>query len=623
MKLVVGVDAGGSNTSAVVATTDGEVVGRGRAGGANQRSSGGSVGGPVGAALTAALGELPRGDVVGGHIGVAGAGRAGWAVAAREVAETWTALSLPGSPELSTDLEVAFAAGTPESTGLLLAAGTGAIAAAVSGGYVAHRCDGYGWLLGDEGSAVWLGVEGLRAVLRSLDGRAPRTSLTTAISRLLLGSEAPTDDAALAQALLGAGYKATPAELGRLAPLVSRCATNGNATALRLTGAAAARLLAAVETAARSCPEAATAGLVVLAGSVLCSPGPVASVVRAGIRERFGSDAVLAGDGAGGAAGLALRQLTGTPPTAQAHARLTERPLPVADEPLARWVRELRHGAAPASRSVGAEQLREESRKRTITRPRGPELPIVQDLATTRGTGLRLYRPVAAPRPIVVFAHGGGFVIGDLDSHDRICRRLAQVANATVLAVDYRLAPEHPAPAAIDDIIEAFQWAGENLADIGGAPGLRVGLAGDSEGGTLALLAALRLRGTGPLGMPSALLLAYPSADLTLAQPSVEQEGSGWGLRPTSCSGSSSNGCRIRSTVRTRHLVHCSPNCPACRPRSSPPPSTTRCATRETCWPSGCVPPVWKCSMSGTRDWCTASLVSTMSLPLLIEPGRT
>ena len=118
--------------------------------------------------------------------------------------------------------------------------------------------------------------------------------------------------------------------------------------------------------------------------------------------------------------------------------------------------------------------------------------------------------------------------MGDLESHDGTCRRLARIADVTVLAVDYRLAPEHPGPAAVDDVVGAFVWARNHLQELGSDPEAGVALAGDSSGGALAVLAAVRLHAGGMT--PSALLLAYPNADMTLRGDSVTQEGHGWGL---------------------------------------------------------------------------------------------
>jgi acetyl esterase len=106
-------------------------------------------------------------------------------------------------------------------------------------------------------------------------------------------------------------------------------------------------------------------------------------------------------------------------------------------------------------------RLRAESRQRTSKRPRGPELHSVSDFTVSAAPALcaRHYRPSASNLPLVVFLHGGMWVLGDLDTHDRTCRILASTANVSVLAVDYRRAPEYPWPAAVDDSISALRWA--------------------------------------------------------------------------------------------------------------------------------------------------------------------
>jgi acetyl esterase len=144
-----------------------------------------------------------------------------------------------------------------------------------------------------------------------------------------------------------------------------------------------------------------------------------------------------------------------------------------------------------------------------------------------QGLALRLYRPALEPRPAVLYLHGGGFVMGDLDSHDDTCRRLAKIADVMVLALDYRLAPEHPGPAAVVDAVAAFGWARQRLQELGGDPAGGLAVAGDSAGGALAVLAAVRLHAEGMT--PSALLLAYPNADMTLHVAPVSQEGDGPG----------------------------------------------------------------------------------------------
>ena len=146
------------------------------------------------------------------------------------------------------------------------------------------------------------------------------------------------------------------------------------------------------------------------------------------------------------------------------------------------------------------------------------ELPLVID-DRVGSVPVRRYQPGTSPAAqVVVFAHGGGFVIGDLESHDRLCRRLARDLDVDVVATDYRRAPEHPFPAALDDVLEVLQWAA------GAWPG--VGVAGDSAGGglvTAALLAASDVD-------VDAALLVYPVLDATMATGSYEENGHGWFL---------------------------------------------------------------------------------------------
>jgi acetyl esterase len=189
------------------------------------------------------------------------------------------------------------------------------------------------------------------------------------------------------------------------------------------------------------------------------------------------------------------------------------------DRELSAWLAALNRGDGPPARELGVAALRAAGQQRAAARPRGPGLPRVEDLRVGGGgLAARLYRPSLDPRPLIVFLHGGMWLMGDLDSHDRTCRRLARAADAAVLAVDYRRGPEAPWPAAVDDALAALRWAGPGAA-----------VAGDSAGGQLAALACLRLRDAGE-PLPVAQLLAYPNTDLSLSQPSVAEKGSGWGL---------------------------------------------------------------------------------------------
>jgi acetyl esterase len=151
--------------------------------------------------------------------------------------------------------------------------------------------------------------------------------------------------------------------------------------------------------------------------------------------------------------------------------------------------------------------------------------------APTGEVGVRIYtpRPLAAEEtlPIVLHFHGGGFIAGSVDTHDAIARHLCAHAEAIVIGVDYRLAPEHPFPAAVDDAYGALSWAAEHAAEIGGDPS-RIAVAGDSAGGNLAaVLCQLTRERRGPAIAFQALL--YPVVDFDLATPraSMAQFGGG------------------------------------------------------------------------------------------------
>lgn len=129
---------------------------------------------------------------------------------------------------------------------------------------------------------------------------------------------------------------------------------------------------------------------------------------------------------------------------------------------------------------------------------------------------VRRYTPADSSRerssaPLLVFFHGGGFVVGDLETHDGLCRLLCRDAGVHVLAVDYRLAPEHPAPAAVDDCYAAYRWALEHAAEFGADPA-RVAVGGDSAGGNLAAVVSQLARNDG-VALPALQLLLYPVTD--------------------------------------------------------------------------------------------------------------
>jgi acetyl esterase len=144
---------------------------------------------------------------------------------------------------------------------------------------------------------------------------------------------------------------------------------------------------------------------------------------------------------------------------------------------------------------------------------------------------VRVYTPDAAvghAHGVLVWYHGGGFVLGDLETADATCRALANRAGCVVVSVDYRLAPEHPAPAALDDCVAALIWTVENF-ELLGVDASKVAVGGDSAGGTLAALVCQRVRAEfGP--DIDFQLLVYPVTDLTMSHPSIDENGEGYFL---------------------------------------------------------------------------------------------
>ena len=325
-RLVVGIDAGGSRTRALLAGPHGERLAVGTAPGSNpvSRGTNATVEHLI-AALRAALAGTDAGRVQRAVLGLAGSNAADQELSdALERVARSVGLRCPLT--LASDLEVAFAAGTTAEHGVVLVAGTGAVAGEVRAARLVRRVDGYGWLLGDEGSAFWLGREGVRACLAALDGRGAPTSLVEPVVRALggdpPGSRVDARARAIAQVVERA-YRQPPVALAELAPLVTAAAEAGDRVALEITRRGAGLLLAAVDALRLQAGDGEGVEAVVLAGGVLLSPNPLASAVRAGLRDRFGLAPLTAADGAAGAACLALRALTGRPVPPSMHRRLT------------------------------------------------------------------------------------------------------------------------------------------------------------------------------------------------------------------------------------------------------------------------------------------------------------
>jgi acetyl esterase len=162
---------------------------------------------------------------------------------------------------------------------------------------------------------------------------------------------------------------------------------------------------------------------------------------------------------------------------------------------------------------------------RFVSNPEPPELESAKELAIPAPHGAipaRIYTPKTLRKtgglaPCLVFFHGGGWVIGNLDSHDVVCRKLAHEGELIVISVDYRLAPEHQFPAAVEDAVTATQWVAGNAKPLGIDAG-RLFVGGDSAGGNLAAVTALAMREAGP--KLAGQVLIYPATDLAMDTPS-------------------------------------------------------------------------------------------------------
>jgi len=196
------------------------------------------------------------------------------------------------------------------------------------------------------------------------------------------------------------------------------------------------------------------------------------------------------------------------------------------------WLDRLTSDDGPAGKKAVAE-TRVERRKEARIVAHRPPIPMarVEAVAIPGPAGTidaRLYVPEATgePAPLLVYFHGGGWVIGDLDTHDDPCRFLASRSGVRILAVDYRLAPEHPFPAAAEDAFAAFKWATANAETLGADPE-RIGVGGDSAGANLAAATCLSARDTDSAS-PAMQLLIYPVTETAGTAPSRRTFGEGF-----------------------------------------------------------------------------------------------
>ena len=182
----------------------------------------------------------------------------------------------------------------------------------------------------------------------------------------------------------------------------------------------------------------------------------------------------------------------------------------------------------PSMQGLTAQEFRAYSAQ--MVQPADPADRVTMQDVDAGGVPARIYRreEAGAAEPVVVFYHGGGYIACGIDSHERLCSRLAQLGACAVVSVDYRLAPEHVFPAAVDDALTAARWVAENGAQYG-LDTARMMLAGDSAGGTLATVTAARIRDEGGPAIAHQLLI-YPGTDMVTDFPSAREFGEGYFL---------------------------------------------------------------------------------------------
>lgn len=188
-------------------------------------------------------------------------------------------------------------------------------------------------------------------------------------------------------------------------------------------------------------------------------------------------------------------------------------------------LQQMADAGGPAMTEMSLSEAREMYRTMLAAMPK-PEITAVEE-RTAGKIPVRIYKVSdQGDQPVVVYFHGGGWVIGDLETHDSTCRQLAIAANCTVIAVDYRLAPEHPFPAAIDDCFAATQWVADHASSIG-VDASKLAVAGDSSGGNLAACVCLRAREESAPAIGFQLLI-YPVTDARMESDSYEENKDGY-----------------------------------------------------------------------------------------------
>ncbi|GII23745.1 N-acetylglucosamine kinase [Planosporangium mesophilum] len=321
---VLGLDIGGTGTRALLATSDGERLGSGTAAGGNPSAHGAEVAAArVAEALGAALAGSDPTAVRACVVGLAGVSKYAAEPHTAEVfGRIWRDAGLTCPVQVVSDVAVAYAAGTARPAGSILLAGTGAVAAEVRGREPVRIHDGYGWLLGDDGSGFWIGRQAVRATLAAIDGRAAPTELADLVLEWYFEVLPETDTAGtasvepgldraerrVAAALVQEVVNRPPVALAGLAPLVMRACAAGDPVAEEIVRRAGGMLVA---TLSRTRPAASDTPIV-LAGAILGASTPVHDLVVKEIAERWSrAEVAVSRDGAAGAAWLAaLPQLS-------------------------------------------------------------------------------------------------------------------------------------------------------------------------------------------------------------------------------------------------------------------------------------------------------------------------
>ena len=211
-------------------------------------------------------------------------------------------------------------------------------------------------------------------------------------------------------------------------------------------------------------------------------------------------------------------------------------------------------GVPPVNTLTPVEARASYRSRRTFTQPDAPEVFKVEDKVVSANgvnVSVRVYHPHAAQShqalPGLVYLHGGGWTLGDLDTHDVLCRSLCLQAGIVVVSVDYRMGPEHKFPAAYDDTVAAFNWTVQH-ANALGIDASRIAIGGDSAGGNLSAAACLGLRGQSV--QPAFQLLIYPATIMWQDTPSYHANGKGYMLTKESIAYYTENYLRNREDAK-------------------------------------------------------------------------